>query len=127
MLPGASVPRQKTSVMIAMTLSSLVAGLLVVINCDRTIHLGQAAKQGLGTSLHGWPVVYLERKIDSLELYLARLRPYDWPLPSVKGEVRTMNYQNLMIDVVCGLAIVAVCFVLIYQVVSRYERWKSTW
>lgn len=120
-------PHERPHVMIAMTLASLVTGLLFVINCDRTIHSASAAQKGHGASLHGWPLIYLERQFDSLPDFLANRQPYDWPLPAVAGEVRTMNYQNLTIDVICGVLIVLLSFLVIRHVVFRYERWKASW
>lgn len=121
-------PRADRHVLVALTLASLVAGLLFVINCDRMTNAqaANAAKEG-GVSLHGWPLIYLERKYESLAAYLVATHDNDWPFQAVPGEIRIMNYRNLVLDIVIGLAIVVASYFVIRWVVFRYDRWKQTW
>lgn len=111
--------------MIALTLASLIAGLLMVINCDRSTNVAAAAKQGAGVSLHGWPMIYLERQFESLPDFLIRSRNYDWPIPAIAGEIRNMNYRNLVIDLICSFAIIFTSYFGVRTFVLRYENWKQ--
>ena len=121
--------------LVAMTLASLVAGLLFVINCDRVTNINAAAKEGGGVSMHGWPLVYLERRYESLAAYLIAAKnpakyatnDNDWPYPAVPGEIREMNYGNLGIDLICCGLIVLASYFVIRLVVYRYDQWKTTW
>ena len=114
-------------VLIALVMASLVAGLLFLINLDRVTHASASRQKEVGTSFHGWPRVYLERRFESLPAFLRHTRIYDWPYPAVEGEIRHMNYTNLAIDILCGLAVVLLSFLGVRAAVYRYETWKKTW
>ncbi len=127
LLGKARKPRDDRHVLVAMTMASLVAGLLFVINFDRTTHAAAALKLGKGTSLHGWPFIYLHREFESLPAYLIATRINEWPIPVAPGETRTINYLNLSLDVLfCGV-LVLLCFYLVRSTVFRYDQWKKTW
>jgi hypothetical protein len=120
-------PQRDRHKWVALTLASLIAGLLLLINCDRVTNAQAAAAQGGDVSLHGWPLVYLERRYESLPAYLIAKNDCDWPFPPVEGEIREMNYRNLLLDVLISVSIVLVCYVFIRWIVFRYDRWKKTW
>lgn len=127
LLGKARKPREDRHILVAMTMASLVAGLLFVINLDRTTHAAAAVEMGKGTSLHGWPFVYLHREFESLPVYLIATRISEWPIPFVEGETRTMNYQNLSLDVLCCGLMVAITYFVVRKIVFRYDQWKKTW
>jgi hypothetical protein len=127
LLGKARKPRDDRHVLVALTIASLVAGLLFVINFDRTTHSAAALEMGKGTSLHGWPFIYLHREFESLPAYLIATRISEWPIPAVDGETRTMNYQNLALDILCCGVIVILSYFVVRYIVFRYDQWKKTW
>jgi hypothetical protein len=112
---------------IAVALASLAAGIMFLVNFDRVTNASTARELGAGTSLHGWPFVYLERKFESLPAFLAHTRASNWPFPISEGETRSFNYLNLGLDVLCAIVVVCVCFYLVRAVVFKYEQWKKSW
>lgn len=120
-------PRSDRHVLVALTMSSLIAGLLLVINCDRATNAAAATELGGGASLHGWPFHYLQREFRSFPEYLMAKKINNWPLPVDPAEFRTMNYQNLLMNIVCCGGIVLVSYFLIRRIVWRYDQWKQSW
>lgn len=120
--------RDDRNVLIAMTLASLVAGLLMIVNLDRSTHAGSLSKKErlVSTSRHGWPLVYLERDLKEKPQFFFGKRLYSWPWPAVEGEQRRWNGGNLAGNVGIGVAIVAAAFALIRYAVKIYDRWKSS-
>ena len=119
-------PPEDRHQLIALTLASLVAGLLLLVNCDRQTNVRAAAAQGGDVSLHGWPLVYLQRRYESLPAYLIAANENDWPLPAVPGEIREFNYPNLLLDVLISAAIVLACYFVIRWLVYWYDRRKPS-
>jgi len=111
-----------------MTLASLVAGLLTIVNLDRAAHAGSLTKEQrlLSTSQHGWPLVYLERGVKEKPQLFYSKRLYSWPIPAVKGEQRRWNFGNLVGDIALGLAITVAAYASISFIVRRYDRWKTS-
>lgn len=127
LLGKARKPREDRHILVALTMASLVAGLLFVINFDRSTNAAAARQMGMGTSLHGWPFIYLTREFETLPAYLIATRSEEWPIPTVAGETRTMNYQKLLLDVLCCGVIVVLSYFVVKKVVFRYDQWKKTW
>ena len=119
--------KENRHVKIALAMASLTAGLLLVINFDRSTNAAAATRDGGGTSFHGWPAVYLERRHESLSAYLMAHKINPWPYPVQESEVRQLNYTNLWIDIAVGCLIVAASYVLFRFAVLRYDNWKKTW
>ena len=120
-------PREDRHILVALTMASLIAGLLFVINFDRSTHSATAQEMGKGTSLHGWPFIYLHREFESLPAYLIATRISEWPIPAVKGETRNMNYVNLGLDILIGSIVVVLSYFVFRTIVFRYDQWKKTW
>jgi len=118
--------RDDRHVLIAMTLASLVAGLLAIVNLDRATHASSITKEErlVSTSRHGWPLVYLERDIEKAPQLFFSKQLYSWPLPAVNGEQRRWNFGNLVGNMGISVAIVLSCFALISFVVRKYDAWK---
>ncbi len=127
LLGKSNPPREDRHRPVALTLACLVAGLLLLINLDRMTNARAAAAEGGGVSLHGWPLIYLERRYESLPAYLIATNDQDWPFPAAAGEIREMNYQNLCLDFLIGTTIVLLSYFMIQWIVYRYDRWKKTW
>ena len=127
-LLGKTTPQtENRHVKIALVMASLIAGLLLVINLDRTTNAAAANKDSGGTSFHGWPAVYLERRYETLPAYLMARKINPWPYPVIESEMREMNYANLWIDIAVGVAIVIGSYFVFRFLVLRYDRWKKTW
>ena len=107
--------RDDRHVLIAMTLASLVAGLLAIVNLDRATHAGSLVKEErlVSTSRHGWPLVYLERNLKEKPQFYFGKRLYSWPVPAVEGEQRRWNFANLIGNMAIGLAITLGAYLLI--------------
>ena len=103
-------------------MASLVAGLLIVINCDRVTHVDRVAE--LGGSWHGFPLVYLKRQLEEVPMIFIHGRTYSWPYPPVSGEVRDLNLQNLALDILIGIFAVVATYWLFSAIVFRYDNWK---
>lgn len=119
--------RDDRHVLIAMTLASLVAGLLAIVNLDRATHAGSLThdERLLSTSRHGWPLVYLERGLqEKPKLFFSR-RLYSWPFPAVTGEQRRWNLANLVGNLGICIAITLGSFWLISFAVRKYDAWKK--
>ena len=121
--------RDDRHVLIAMTLASLVAGLLAIVNLDRATHAGSLGKEErlLSTSRHGWPLVYLERNLKEKPQFYFGKRLYSWPVPAVEGEQRRWNFANLIENMAIGLAITLGAYLLISFSVKKYDQWKTSW
>jgi hypothetical protein len=120
--------RDDRHVLVAMTLASLVAGLLAIVNLDRTTHADSLTKEErvLSTSRHGWPLVYLERDLEEKPQFFHSKRLYPWPVPAVEGEQRRWNFGNLVGDLALGFAITVGSYALISFLVRRYDQWKKS-
>ena len=120
--------REDRNVLVAMTLASLVAGLLAIVNLDRATHASSLSKEQrlASTSLHGWPLVYLERDVAEKPTFYFSKRLYSWPIPAVDGEQRRWKVGNLIGDIGLALSITVAAYALISFVVKRYDRWKSS-
>ena len=118
--------RDDRNVLIAMTLASLVAGLLAIMNLDRATHAGSLTQEErlLSTSRHGWPLVYLERDLAKKPKLFFSKRLYSWPLPAVAGEQRRWNLPNLIGNMGICIAITLGSFLLISFAVKKYDAWK---
>ena len=119
--------RDDRHTLIAMTLASLVAGLLMIVNLDRSTHATSLSKEErlVQTSRHGWPLVYLERDLMQKPQFFFRKRLYSWPWPAVKGEQRRWNWGNLAGDAGIAVAIVTAAFAMISFVVRKYDQWDK--
>ncbi len=106
----------------ALTLASLVAGLMMVINLDRVTHV--AAEMGPGGSRHGWPWIYLKRELAEPPALLIEGRTFSWPWPAVKGEIREWDYPNLLGDMLICLLISVVTYWIVKALVARYDNWQ---
>ena len=120
--------RDDRHVLIAMTLASLVAGLLAIVNLDRATHAGSLVKEErlVSTSRHGWPLVYLERSLKEKPQFYFGKRLYSWPVPAVEGEQRRWNFANLIGNMAIGLAITLGAYLLISFSVKKYDQWKTS-
>ncbi|MEL7496399.1 MAG: hypothetical protein AAFN77_02225 [Planctomycetota bacterium] len=111
---------------IAMVLSSLLLGLLVLFNCDRTLHRETAEELSFKASQHGWPRVFLEREFKPEVSYFSRAeRSYDWPWPYVEGEIRRWNYLNLTYNLLAAGVIVVIFYWFVRTVVLRFDTWRA--
>ena len=119
--------RDDRHVLIAMTLASLVAGLLAIVNLDRATHAGSLTNEErlLSTSHHGWPLVYLERDLEEKPKLFFSKRLYSWPIPAVTGEQRRWNVANLIGNIGICIAITLGSFWLISFAVRKYDAWKK--
>ena len=119
--------RDDRHLLIAMTLASLVAGLLAIVNLDRATHAGSLVKEErlVSTSRHGWPLVYLERNLKEKPQFYFGKRLYSWPVPAVEGEQRRWNFANLIGNMAIGLAITLGAYLLISFSVKKYDQWKT--
>ena len=115
-------PRTDRHQPVALTMASLIAGLLMVVNCDRVTHAGSTAAPG--SSQHGWPWVYLKRELAETPVIFIGGRTYSWPLPPVEGEIREVSYQNLAFDLLLIAAITIAVYFAVKAVVYRYDHWK---
>ena len=120
--------RDDRHVLIAMTLASLVAGLLAIVNLDRAANAGSLTKEQrlLYTSHRGWPLVYLERDVKEKPQFFHSKRLYSWPLPAVEGEQRRWNFGNLAGDIGLGFAMTLASYALISFLVRKYDQWKKS-
>ena len=114
--------------LIALTLASLVAGLLAIVNLDRATHSSSLSKEEriASTSRHGWPLVYLERDVKEKPQFFFSKRIYSWPVPAVEGEQREWNMGNLAGNLGIGVAITVAAYALISFVGRKYDRWKAS-
>lgn len=119
--------RADRHVMVALVLTSLVAGILFVINCERSTNRAQASQMEIGTSLHGWPLVFLERRMETPPIFLLNSQVQCWPLPVVQDETRTMNFSNLGVNLICAAIISLITYFVVRGAVFRYDQWKKSW
>lgn len=112
--------------LVALVITSLIAGLLLLLNLDRSIHRVAGARIGPGVSLHGWPLIYLQRTVKPESVLIAG-RANDWPWPTSVNETRSYDWQNAGLN--CAIALLTL--VLVYWTtrwsVLRYDRWKASW
>ena len=100
---------------LALMMACIFAGILALINTDRTLHKASSEKLGPNVSQHGWPMVYLNRQGEARLPMLKKKTGYDWPYPAVEGEVRTLSWAALLVDLLVVLAIV----IAVYWCVRR--------
>ena len=100
---------------LALMMACIFAGILALINTDRTLHKASSEKLGPNMSQHGWPMVYLKRQGEPPLPMLKKKPGYDWPYPVVEGEVRTLSWAALLVDLLVMLAIV----IAVYWCVRR--------
>lgn len=120
-------PPEDRHVLFAMVMASLVAGLLFVIGTDRATNFRQAREIGRGASLHGWPLVYLQREFKNVQVYLESDNKNEFPIPFDAAETRDWNWVNLTLDLISAALIVYLWYQLMRWVVLRYDRWKESW
>ena len=102
---------------LALVLSFLVAGILALINLDRTLHQSSSVKLGYQASQHGWPMVYLIRQFDeAIPNHLRATRQSDWPYPAVQGESRSFNGLSLAVDLVTAMVLTGIVYWLTRRV-----------
>ncbi len=95
---------------LALMLACIIAGILALINTDRSLHTASSETIGPNVSQHGWPMVYLTRE-GGAPLPMLRKEPgYDWPYPNVEGEVRTPSWLAVAVDLLVALAIVVAVY-----------------
>ena len=94
---------------IGLMIAFLFAGILALLNTERTLHKISSEKIGPRVSQHGWPLVYLTRDAPAPELLKRKKPDYDWPYPAVEGESRSLSWFALAVDVlVASLIVIAV-------------------
>lgn len=119
---AAQRPRSDRHQLIALAMSSLICGLMLIVNLDRVTHAG--ADLTIGESRHGWPWVYLTRTLAEIpEIYLPR-RLYNWPYPAVATEVRQWNGYHLASDLFVVSIVTVASYYLISGLIWRYDRWR---
>ena len=111
----------------ALVMASLVAGLLFVIGTDRATNLSQAREIGRGASLHGWPLVYLQREFKDVQVYLESDNRNEFPILFDSSEIRQWNWGNFILDLIAGGLIVFLWYQLMRWIVVRYDLWKKSW
>ena len=119
-------PPKDRHVLFAMVMASLVAGLLFVIGTDRATNVRQARDIGRGASLHGWPLVYLQREFRNVQVYLESDNTNEFPIPFDPAETRQWNFGNLVLDLITATLIVWLWYQLMQWMVLRYDRWKNS-
>lgn len=107
---------------IGLALASLVAGFLLIINLDRSIH--QSSQLADGESRHGWPAVYLTRKFINVPAIYDPHEIYAWPYPPVYNESRELVRLNLLWNFLVGGGIVVGSYHLISRTIRRYDHWR---
>ena len=103
---------------LALMIAFLFAGILTLINTDRTLYKASSEKIGPRVSQHGWPMVYLKREGEKPAEMLIKKVPYDWPYPAVDGESREFSWLGLSVDVLVALIIV----ITVYWCTRRLAR-----
>lgn len=103
------------SKLISLLLTSLVFGGLLLVNVDRAAH----ATFPVTTSHHGWPLVFLKRTPLEMEFAGANKVPYSWPWPPIEKEQRVFSWMNLTTDLIVGLSIVGITFVISHTVLRQ--------
>lgn len=120
-------PPENRHVLFALVMASLVAGLLFIIGTDRATNLEQAREIGRGASLHGWPLVYLQREFKDVQAYLESSNRNEFPIPFDSSESRQWNLGNLILDLVTYVLIIFLWYQLMRWIVMRYDLWKKSW
>ncbi|MDB2686647.1 hypothetical protein N9Y42_05500 [Mariniblastus sp.] len=94
---------------LGLMIAFLFAGILALLNTDRTLHKTSSGKIGPRVSQHGWPMVYLAREGPKPAELLRNEPIYDWPYPVVEGEDRRLSWFALSVDVlIASLIVIAV-------------------
>ena len=101
--------------LISLLVASLTLGILLLVNLDRATN----AIEGLDSSQHGWPLVYLERSPTKMVLEENAPSPFAWPWPPVPDEERVFSWTNLLTDLIVGVALVVVVYFLLLTVLNR--------
>ena len=106
--------------LISLLITALVAGLVVMINVDRTIP--EWGTTVTPVSEHGWPLIYLVRQAQEVAVpgHIENVNPFRWPWPVVEGEVRTFSSTNLTTDIIVGAAIVVIAYMISHTVMRRW-------
>jgi len=101
--------------MLSLLLASLILGGLLLVNLDRAIH----ATEGLTTSEHGWPLIYLSRTPTELNIAGVDPKPYAWPWPAVPKEHRVFSWMHLTTDLIVGVSILIVSYIMARTILER--------
>jgi len=91
---------------IGLMMAFLFAGILALLNTDRTLHKMSSEKMGPRVSQHGWPMVYLSRFGPEPDKLLRKEAFFDWPYPAVDGELRKFSWVALTVDLLTASLIV---------------------
>lgn len=114
--------RSDRAEMIGLAFASLIAGLLVIINCDRLTHVSPDLPEG--ESRHGWPAVYLTRNFIKIPVFYYPSEIYAWPYPPAYNETRQFVWPNLVLNLAVCAAIVIASYFFIARLVRFYDRWR---
>ncbi len=120
--PAISRPRSDRHQLVALTLASLVAGVLMLFNCDCVTNSSSDLPRG--ESRHGWPWIYLTRQVIDLPVIFFQRDVYNWPYPVLENEAREFSMVSLGLDLVVILLMTVSSYALISTIVYRYDRWR---
>jgi hypothetical protein len=107
---------------IGLALASLLAGFLLIINVDRSVH--QSPKLADGESRHGWPAVYLTRNFLKVPAIYYPHEIYAWPYPPVYNESREFVWPNLLWNFLVAGILTVGSYYLISGAVRLYDDWR---
>jgi len=109
---------------LALLMACIFAGILALINTDRTLHKASSEKMGPNVSQHGWPMVYLKRQGETQLPMLKKKAGFDWPYPVVDGEERTLFWVALLVDLLVLLAIVTAVYWCVRRLAGNTAKVK---